>query len=173
MVNQEYAYFKQRVEESIYDLYETIATIQKVILAKFLDLLILFGGVTLIGIFVPQTSFLINPYLIMFGYGLVLFIIWYFTRGLSLGYVLLGIRFVSVSTQKRASLKDFNEFIRKSMSLKIKYSQIFQYYFRYDNRLTQNEPMKRVGFIIVEVPKYKRFRKHLAYNIAKMNKLKE
>lgn len=173
MSNQTLEYLQQRIEESTYDLYDTISTIRKIKFAKFIDLvlfvtgLVFFGSYTIINQLVPNLyAFIAVPLFVAF-YLLVRAIL----KGRTIGYLLMGIRFVNVRSKEQVSIPEFFNYIRKTTKLEVRYTELVRYYWIYDSRLNQNQPMKRFGMILVDTSKYKRFYRHYRDDLNRYNEL--
>ena len=142
MSMQEYEYLVQRKKESIYDLYDTVATRRRILTAKIIDWMaffVIFGTIAALvyyyqHILYPTGFILIALLLVQMTLGTI-------TKGKSLGNMLLGIRFVSVETKKRVSRKEYFEYMKKYISFNVKYKELFRYYFSYNSRLSQNQPI--------------------------------
>jgi hypothetical protein len=93
------------------------------------------------------------------------------TRGMTVGYLLMGIRFINVRTKQVVTLQEYLQYVKKSTKMEIRYSQIFRYYLNYDGRLVQNEPMKKFGMVLCDSKKYKKFLKEYNYNQKQYNML--
>jgi hypothetical protein len=172
---QEYEYYLQRTEESTYDLYETVTKLPKIMISKIID----------------WTVFIIASYYIIqltadFDYSwaafAVLFILLAFvgfnilkllTRGVSIGQFIMGIRYISIRSKEPITSVEYAKYLIENLNAPVKYKQLLSYYFSYNNRLLQNVPMKRYGFIIVDRPKYKAFIKEYKYNQKKLQELKQ
>ncbi|QMS84539.1 RDD family protein [Candidatus Xianfuyuplasma coldseepsis] len=166
-------YYKQRVEESTADLYETVTNYERMMIAKAIDISLFLSGLFIISWLLIVSHWLPN---LLIGAAIVVYIGFYvLLRGLlhgsTVGYLIMNIRFVNVKTKKRVTLKEYFQYIRKSTRLEVRYSQIFKYYLLYDDRYVQNEPMKKYGMIVVDTKKYKRFYNDYQNNIAQLQKL--
>lgn len=175
MKTKKISYFEQRVEESTYDLYETITSITKIRLAKSIDVAFFVTGLSFFVIYTIQSNFIANVFVYA---SVLLFLALYFLlkaifRGQTLGYLTMGIRFVNVRSKEPVSMKEYVNYVKKSTKLEVRYNEIFRYYMNYDSRLNQNQPMKRFGMVLVERSKYKRFYENYRYNIEQLQQLQQ
>lgn len=168
-------YFEQRVEESTYDLYETVSSITKIHIAKIIDYIFFVSGLLFFIVYTIQSNVISNMFVYV---AVVLFTVLYFLlkallRGQTLGYFIMGIRFVNVRSKEPVSMKEYLNYVKKSTKLEVQYTEIFRYYMNYDGRLNQNQPMKRFGMVLVERSKYKSFYEEYQYNINQLRRLKQ
>jgi hypothetical protein len=168
-------YFEQRVEESTYDLYETITSITKIQIAKIIDYAFFATGLTLFVIFTIQSNLIANAfvYVSVILYLALFFILKTLLRGQTLGYFIMGIRFVNVRSKEPVTMKQYVNYVKKSTKLEVRYNEIIRYYMNYDSKLNQNQPMKRFGMVLVEKSKYKRFYDEYQYNLEKLQQLQQ
>lgn len=168
-------YFEQRVEESTYDLYETVTSITKIHIAKAIDYLFFATGLSFFIIFTIQSDIIANVYVYP---SALLFIALYFLiktilKGQTIGYLIMGIRFVNVRSKEPVSMKEYLNYMKKTTKLEVRYTEIFRYYLNYNGRLNQNQPMKRFGMVLVERSKYKRFYQEYLYNMNQLQQIEQ
>ena len=169
------SYFEQRIEESTYDLYETITSITKIHIAKFIDYSLFAAGLTLFIVFTIQSNLIANEfvYVSVLAFIGLYFLIKAILRGQTIGFLIMGIRFVNVRSKEPVTTKEYINYVKKSTKLEVRYNEIIRYYMNYDGRLNQNQPMKRFGMVLVEKSKYNKFYKEYQHNIKQLHQLQQ
>ena len=159
MTNPTLEYLQQRIEESTFDLYDTITSITKIKVAKAIDFTIFFAGLSYFVLYTLENTNISNLFLFL---TVPLFISMYvliraLLHGRTIGYLMVGIQFVNVKSKQPVSSMQYLNYIRKTTKLEVRYTELFRYYLNYDNRLNQNQPMRRFGMVLVDTTKYKKF----------------
>lgn len=175
MVKTRLEYLMQRKKESRYDLYETVASRQRIILSKIIDLLVFFGGVTNIIIFGLHNDFSLFGYI---GLSLALFIFVYyiiiiFFKGSTIGCFLVGIQIVNIRTKNQVTQKEYKEYILKNITSDLQPAKVLDKYYNFDNRLSQNKPMRKSNFMAVNKRKYKAFLQEYRETIRAIDELEK
>lgn len=152
-------YLLQRKKESRYDLYETVASRRRIIFSKIIDAIVFLAGVANITIFGLKNDFSLFGYV---GLALALFILVYyiiiiFFKGTTIGCFLVGIQIVSIRTKHQVTQKEYSEYILKNITSELKPMKVLDKYYNFDNRLSQNKPMRKSNFIAVNKRKYRSF----------------
>lgn len=171
----EYEYYKQRKEEALADLYETVTKVDRIIAAKAIDWAIFVTGLFFVTYY-SVNSETIN-HIWVFAMMVAFLIAYHFVKvifkGVSIGYLIMGIRFVSVKTKEPVTKKEFYQYIKNQLKFEVQYNHIFRYYFSFDDKTKQNTPMRRFGMILVDRKDYKRFYREYRYNNARYFELQE
>jgi hypothetical protein len=174
MESTKLAYYAQRVEHSVQDLYDTVSSIRRIRIAKWIDIVLFLSGLALLVLLVQQVwglPILLLPVAI-FGYFLLHLGIKTILRGRSIGFFLMNLRFVSLKTKRPVSQLEYLHYLRKASKMQIRYSEILRYYLNYDGHLNQNQPMRRFGMVLVDSPKYRSFYKEYQYNVRQYEQLR-
>lgn len=152
-------YLKQRMEESNYDLYETVTSITKITIAKLIDLVLFLSGLVFFIAYTIANNVIPNVFVFVAALLFVLlnYIIRAVLHGQTIGYLIMGVRFINVRTKEPVTMKEYYNYVKRATKLEVRYTEIFRYYWTYDGKLNQNQPMKRFGMILVDASRYKRF----------------
>lgn len=161
------AYYAQRIEHSVQDLYDTVSSIRRIRIAKLIDITLFVTGLTLVLVLANQ--WVAPPVILLpvlaFGYILLHLGLKTLMRGRTIGFVLMNLRFVSLKTKRPVSQGEYLHYLRKASKLQVRYTEIFRYYLNYEGHLNQNQPMRRFGMVLVDAPKYRNFYREYRYNI--------
>lgn len=176
-MTQEYEYLLQRKQESVYDLYETVASKQKIVLAKFIDSFIFFG-LMLATLHYFGARHIDEWYWVLFFVALAFIIIWFTAkavlRGNTLGHVLMKVRFINVKSKQPLTPKEFLDYLFLNIKFdELNYDRILNYYFKLSDKSLQNIPMKRSRIIVVDLVKYKKFLHEYYSNLRRLEELED
>ncbi len=164
MYNERLEYLKERLQLITNDLYDTIATLKRILVAKLIDYAIVFIGACYVIYYFLQQE--ISNWLIFIAVTLwitIYFFVRIMLRGRTIGMMIMNLQYVNVKSKNPISFREYLRYIRKTATLKAHIYQLFKYYLDYDNRHCQNEPMRRFGMIIVDRSKYLIFQREHNY----------
>ena len=170
MSQREYEYYKQRFYESRYDLIETVTSSNKLLIAKIIDWAIFITLIILLNVYM-NTLEVFTPISKILVTGLFMFIytgIKILLKGTSLGNLIMGITYVNIKTKNTVTIQEFYKYILRNVNKDIRPVKMIKYYFSYNNRLLQNEPMKKSGFLVSDNRKYKKFKEDYQKTIKKL-----
>ena len=170
MNNERLEYLKERLQLITNDLYDTIATLERIVFAKVIDYIVVLVGI----VFVFRrdlTGWYLVPAIILWIFLYFLLRILY--RGRTLGMLIMILQYVNVKSKRPVTILEYVRYLRKTATLKVHIYQLFKYYLDYDNHHCQNEPMRRFGMILVDRKKYARFQKEHQYIKTEIQRLEK